>query len=451
MCAFESNTLSQTRAYYWKKVKMNSLNKINGSALKQDIERTADFGAVDCAEGRGRTVLPGTISNGQARSYLIERMTATGLETRIDAVGNISGRWSPPSADDDASPVVAGSHLDSVPEGGIFDGPLGVYAALESVRAIKDSDLSVTQPIEVVCFTGEEGTRFADGVLGSSVAAGNLSIQEALSLSDGNQTLEQALEHIGCKGHGRLDASNWKAWFELHVEQGKRLERKDVPVGIVSSITGTTRCHITFEGESNHAGTTPMTDRQDALTAASEFIVALESTAQNIATNESESAVATVGSLSVAPGATNVVPGSVELSVDIRDVDATVIERLIDTIEQTSNRIEQERNVDTEIERGYDVVPQPMTEQLSQRLRTAAQQCDIEPISLHSGAGHDTMKIAEVTDVGMLFARSRGGYSHSPRERTDWDDCTVATQVLATAIAETAGADLKQCAVDKGR
>ncbi len=419
---------------------MNSQIQISGEVLRADIERTADFGSLDCEDGRGRTALPGTMSNGQARSYLLERMEFIGLEVRVDAVGNICGRWSPPGVDDDAKPVAAGSHLDSVPEGGIFDGPLGVYAALESVRAIKASNLTITRPIEVVCFTGEEGTRFADGVLGSSVAAGNLPVEQALSLSDGDQTLEQALEHIGFKRHGRLDARNWHAWFELHIEQGKRLEHANIPIGVVSSITGTTRCHIRFEGESNHSGTTPMTDRRDALTAASELIIELESTVQDIAANESESAVATVGSISVDPGATNVVPGSAELSVDIRDVDAMIIDRLINTVEQTCKRIERQRGVDTEIQRGYDIPPQPMTDRLSQRLRRSAEKYGVEPMTLHSGAGHDTMQVAEVTDVGMLFARSQGGYSHSPRERTDWDDCTVGTQVLASAIAETAGA-----------
>ena len=421
---------------------MTETLEISGEALRNDIERTAEFGAIDCTEGRGRTALPGTMSNGQARTYLTERMAVAGLEVSIDAVGNISGRWSPDTVDDDTQPVAAGSHLDSVPEGGIFDGPLGVYAALESVRAIKDSDLTVNRPIEVVCFTGEEGTRFSDGALGSSVAAGKLPVDKALSYSDGDQTLEQALDHIGFKGHGRLEASNWHAWFEVHVEQGKRLERADVPLGIVSSITGTTRCHVTFNGESNHSGTTPMTDRHDALTAGSEFILALESAAKDIATTDSESAVATVGSLSVAPGATNVVPGTVELSVDIRDVDAAVIQRLIDTVEQTCDRIETERAVDTEIERGYDIPPTTMIDRLSEQLRRATLKNGIEPFTLHSGAGHDTMQIAEVTDVSMLFARSRGGHSHNPLERTDWEDCTLATRVLATAIAETAGADV---------
>lgn len=420
---------------------MNDSLKVDGDALRRDVERTGNFGSVNCEKGRARTALTGTMPNGQARSYLVERMAAIGLEVRIDAVGNISGRWSPPNVDDDAQPVAAGSHLDSVPEGGIFDGPLGVYAAVESVRAIKSSDLTVTRPIEVVCFTGEEGTRFADGVLGSSVAAGNLSIEQALSLSDGDQTLEEALEHIRFRGHGRLDASNWKAWFELHVEQGKQLEEADIPVGVVSSITGTTRCHITFEGESDHSGTTSMTDRRDALTAASELILTLESAAQDIAVNESNSAVATVGSLSVDPGAVNVVPGSVELSVDIRDVDASIIQRLIDTVERRCARIERERGVAVEIERNYDIPPRHMTDRLSRRLQEAIEQHGIEPFWLHSGAGHDTMQVADATDVGMLFARSRGGHSHNPLEWTDWNDCTVATQVLATAIADTATTD----------
>jgi len=163
---------------------------VDGDRLRQDIERTAEFGAVESDDGRGRTALPADEANGQARDYLVDQLEAAGLDIRIDAVGNIAGRWTPPSADSDAAAVAAGSHLDSVPRGGIFDGPLGVFAALEGVRAIQESTLEPTRPIEVVCFTGEEGTRFADGVLGSTVATGKRSVGEMLTMTDGTVTLE---------------------------------------------------------------------------------------------------------------------------------------------------------------------------------------------------------------------------------------------------------------------
>lgn len=221
---------------------------VDGDRLRQDIERTAEFGAVESDDGRGRTALPADEANGQARDYLVDQLEAAGLDIRIDAVGNIAGRWTPPSADSDAAAVAAGSHLDSVPRGGIFDGPLGVFAALEGVRAIQESTLEPTRPIEVVCFTGEEGTRFADGVLGSTVATGKRSVGEMLTMTDGTVTLETALQNVGYHGTDRIDASEWDTWLELHIEQTTRLRDAGIPLGIVTDITGTARCHVTIEG-----------------------------------------------------------------------------------------------------------------------------------------------------------------------------------------------------------
>lgn len=414
---------------------------IDRDAVKNDIQRTADFGMVDTEDGVARTVLPGSTANGRARTYLVDQMVSAGLDVSVDAVGNISGRWEPPRCDETAEPVAIGSHLDSVPMGGIFDGPLGVYAALEAVRTIKRSDCDIIRPIEVVSFTGEEGTRFANGVLGSSVATGNRSVEDALSLSDGETTLERALTDIGFQGDGRLDASEWNTWLELHVEQSKTLERAGVPVGIVSSITGTTRCRVRIEGEANHAGTTPMNQRSDALAAASELVLTVESDAREVATEGSESAVATVGSLSVDPGTINVVPGVVTLGVDIRDVEIPVIDRMVETVKHTCEKIRRDRNVEVTLDIPYTIRPQPMAERVNQIFQSTIESMDIKPITLHSGAGHDTMQVATVTETGLLFARSRGGYSHSPLEHTDWHDCAVATQVLTDALAELAGAN----------
>ena len=245
--------------------------------LRDDITTNAEFGSIPVEEGVDRTVLTGTEANRQAREYFIERLEQTELEVRIDAVGNIDGRWVPESADPTLPAVASGSHLDSVPEGGIFDGVLGVYGAIKAIRALQETDLDLRRPIEVVCFTEEEGSRFSEGVLGSSVASGQRTVENALALKDTNgATLGEALADIGFRGDGRVDGSEWDSWLELHVEQSERLEDTGASVGIVTSITGTTRCLVEINGEANHAGTTTMGDRTDALAAASELVVDVE-------------------------------------------------------------------------------------------------------------------------------------------------------------------------------
>ena len=447
--------------------------------LRADIEATAEFGAIDTTEGRGRTVLTGTDANREARDFLTERLREAGLDVRVDGVGNVVGRWVPESANPDAPAVGAGSHLDSVPEGGIFDGLLGTYAAFEAVRAIAESDATPRKPIEVVCFTEEEGSRFGNGLLGSSVAAGVQSVDEALALTDSaGTTLETGLEEIGYRGEGRIDASDWDAWLELHIEQGTRLESVGKRVGIVTTVTGITHCIATVVGETDHAGSTPMATRTDALAAASELVLDLERAGRQVAgvvdddardergdagtdgqggagadgrgadADEGENsggtndgtAVATVGKIDARPNVTNVVPGQVELGIDIRDIERGSMEHLVEQVETTLSRLETERGIETSLTRPFDVSPTPMAKRCRAVLDRAAQGSEIEAMALHSGAAHDTMHVARVTDAGMIFAPSQGGYSHSPREWTDWADCAAATRVLAEAIAALAGA-----------
>ncbi|NHN61451.1 MULTISPECIES: Zn-dependent hydrolase [Halorussus] len=414
---------------------------VNRDRLREDIERNAAFGEIETDTGRGRTVLTGTAANRRAREYLVERLDDAGLDVRTDAVGNVAGRWTPKSADPDAAPVAAGSHLDSVPEGGIFDGPLGVYAALEAVRTVQDAGVDPARPVEVVSFTEEEGQRFASGLLGSSVAAGERSVDDALALeSPDGTTLGDALDEIGFRGEGRLDAGAWDAWLELHVEQSERLEAADVPVGVVTAITGITHCEASIRGEADHAGATPMGDRTDALAAASEFVLDVERAATEVVAAGSDTAVGTVGSLDVSPNATNVVPGAVEAGVDIRDVDRDAMEELVRRARRSLARLERERGVETEFRRPFDLHPTPMSERVQGAAKKAAAAAGIETLDLHSGAAHDTMHVAGVTDAGLLFAPSRDGVSHNPREWTDWEDCATATRVLAGALADLAGA-----------
>ncbi|MEM4782274.1 MAG: M20 family metallo-hydrolase [Halalkalicoccus sp.] len=418
---------------------------VDRERLREDIERTAEFGAIESDEGRGRTVPAASEANRRAREYFVGRLEDAGLAVRIDAVGNVVGRWVSESADPDAKPIAAGSHLDSVPEGGIFDGPLGTYAALEAVRTMQEAGSEPERPLAVVCFTEEEGGRFGSGMLGSSVAAGQQSVEEALVLEDEEGTsLERALEDIGFRGEGRVNAAGWEAWLELHVEQSERLETVGVPVGIVTDITGIAHCDVTIAGEANHAGATPMTDRTDALAAASEFVLDVERAAREVVASESETAVGTVGSLSVRPNATNVVPGRVECGVDIRDVHYGSMNELARRARSSLARLERERGVETSLERAFDVEPVAMAERCQMAVREAAEAAGIKTMAMHSGAAHDTMQVARVTDAGMLFAPSRDGISHNPREWTDWDDCATATQVLAGAMARLAGTSLEE-------
>jgi N-carbamoyl-L-amino-acid hydrolase len=409
--------------------------------LRRDVERTGTFGAVD-GEGHARTALTADDANAAAREYLVDRLEAADCSVRVDAVGNVVGQWVPPGADPDAAAVASGSHLDSVVQGGIFDGPLGVYAALEGVRAMQDAvdgGVSFERPLDVVSFTEEEGHRFSDGLLGSSVAVGHTSVAEALALTDADGvSLEDALEDTGFRGEGRLDAAEWNDWLELHVEQGRTLEQAGVPVGIVTSIAGTARCRVDIEGEANHAGTTAMGERADALVAAADVVRAVERVATDVA-GPNGRAVGTVGCLDVDPGAVNVVPGRTMLELDLRDPDADGVERLVDGVEAALERIESERPVTATIERTYDAPPIPMHDGCRSALANAADVLDVEAMPVHSGAGHDTMRVGICTDVGMLFVPSRNGVSHSPREWTDWADCAHGTRVLAGGLATLAG------------
>lgn len=415
--------------------------KIDRERLRTDIEANGEFGDIDADEGRGRTVLTGTEPNQKAREYLVERLKNAGLDVRVDAVGNTVGRWAPDSVNADAAPVATGSHLDSVPEGGIFDGPLGVYAGLEAVRAMQDAALEPQRPVEVVSFTEEEGHEFAGGLLGSSVAVGDRSVESALALeNDEGTTLAAALESMGFRGEGRLDAAEWDAWFELHVEQSERLETADVPAGVVTAITGITQCDVEIRGEADHAGATSMGDRSDALAAASEFVLDVERAANAVVADLSDTAVGTVGALDVSPNATNVVAGGVEMSVDIRDVDYESMNEIVRRVRRGLGRLERERGVETAFDRPFDLEPSRMSERLRRAAHEAGDRADIETMDLHSGAAHDTQRIAGVTDAALLFAPSNDGISHNPKEWTDWPDCAAATRVMAGALADVSGA-----------
>jgi N-carbamoyl-L-amino-acid hydrolase len=413
--------------------------EVDGERLREDLEANGHIGQVDVSEGWGRTVLTGTDADRAARDRFVERLEDAGLEVRVDAVGNVVGRWAPESADPGAAPVAAGSHLDSVPEGGIFDGPLGSYAALEAVRAIQESSVEPERPLEVVSWTEEEGVRFGTGLLGSSVAAGQRSTDEVLALTDEDgHTLGEELERIGYRGEGTVDAASWTAWLEIHVEQGSILESAGVPVGVVTAIAGIANCAVTVEGEANHAGATPMDERRDALAAASEFVLDVERAARDQVDAGNEAAVGTVGRIEVSPNANNVVPGRVDLTTDQRDVDGGVLRELVDGARQSAARIDGERPVTVEFDHYRLTEPSRMSDRCVEAATAAAERAGLESLEMHSAGLHDTANVADVTDTVLLFAPSEDGISHNPHEWTDWADCANATRVLAAALADLA-------------
>lgn len=412
--------------------------EISRDRLREDIEANAAFGAVDADEGRGRTLLTGSDADERARERFVDRLRDAGLDVRVDAVGNIAGRWVPKGCDPDRAPVAFGSHLDSVPRGGIFDGPLGTYAALEGVRAMQEAGIAPDRPIDVVSFTEEEGARFGIGTLGSSVAGGHRDAADALALTDDDGvTLRERLDSIGFHGDGEIDPETWDAWMELHIEQGTRLTDADADVGVVSAVTGITNCEVTIAGEADHAGSTPMYDRTDALTAGAEFVLDVERAAEEVAADR-ESAVATVGQGTIEPNARNIVPGNVRYHLDLRDTDTDTMDRLVDRCRSSLARLERTDGVETDIDRYRTNPPTPMADRCVAAAEGAAAAQGADATCLHSAAVHDTANLAGATDVGLLFAPSVDGASHSPREWTDWDDCAAATAVLAETVRSLA-------------
>lgn len=414
---------------------------VDRERLRRDITETGAFGAIETDEGHGRTVLTGSEADRDAREYLVDALEAAGMDVRVDPVGNVAGRWVPDGADPDARAVALGSHLDSVPRGGIFDGPLGVYGALEAVRAIQASDREPLRPLEVVSFTEEEGGRFGIGTLGSSVAVGDRSVEAALALEDDEgETLADRLSAVGFRGEDRVDPAAWDAWLELHVEQGTRLEAADASVGVVDAITGITNCRVAIEGAADHAGATPMDERTDALVAAGAFVQRVSERAAELA-DTNPAAVATVGEHVVEPNVRNVIPGRVTMELDVRGVSRGTMDELVERIRSALAEIERAYAVQTSIDRFRDDAPTELKKRCITAAEAAADAAGVSDERLHSAAMHDTAKVATVTDAALLFAPSENGISHTPHEWTDWDDCAAASRVLAGTAARLAAVE----------
>ncbi|KAL5731308.1 allantoate deiminase [Ranunculus cassubicifolius] len=422
--------------------------------LKQEaVSRLTELGKVsDADQFLERTFL--SPASGRARSLLSGWMEDAGLRTWVDQMGNVHGRVNGMNPTSEA--LIIGSHLDTVIDAGKFDGSLGIVCAVSALKVLKVNGKlgKLRRPVEVIAFSDEEGVRFQTAFLGSAAIAGTLPAS-ALQISDkSGLTVQDVLRENSFEGTEesllqlKYDKHSVWGYIEVHIEQGPVLESLGLPLGVVKGIAGQTRLKVTVRGSQGHAGTVPMAMRKDPMTASAELIVLLESLCKqpkNFLTYEnqcngfsveslSESLVCTVGEISTWPGASNVIPGQVTFTVDIRAMDDVGREAIIFELSKKIYQVCDRRSVSCVIERKHNAEAVPCDNELSSQLKSASSSAfkkvtgdtpDDVPV-LMSGAGHDTMAMSHISKVGMLFVRCRGGISHSPAEHVLDDDIWVA-------------------------
>lgn len=368
----------------------------------------------------------------EAKHLVMGWMKEAGLDVREDGIGNIFGRL---KGNDDQRVIVSGSHVDSVPNGGNFDGPLGVIAALEVVEAWKSSGYRPAKSFEVAIFSDEEGSRFGTGLTGSHAMVGKLIPEDTARLNDAEgKSFETVMEEYGNSleqvWQAKRDMREIELFVEVHIEQGKRLEQINLPVGIVKGIAGPVWINFTFDGEAGHAGNTPMDDRRDPVVAAGAFVHQLA----DLPRRYSETAVATVGKLNVYPNGINVIAQKVELTVDVRDILLEERKQLVEAIIETARSAGKQFNVNVTYEEMLAVDPLLIDPQLTAGIQESIASFDVKPMELVSGAGHDAMVVGREVPAAMIFVRSKKGISHNPEEWTDLNDCVMAVHVLKDFI-----------------
>lgn len=373
----------------------------------------------------------------QAKQLFIQWMKELQLEVREDAIGNLFGLYK--GTDPELPVVMTGSHLDSVPNGGAFDGPLGCISSLLAVKALQQRGIRPKHGIEVVVFVDEEGARFRNGIFGSRVLMGEVTYDQLTRFKDDNGVeLVDAMRQSGFTPEdvqaATRRAEDIHAFLELHIEQGVKLENAAVDIGVVEGIAGPAWLTATYKGNTDHAGNTPMDARKDTLPAAAELILEVEKFPRQI----NNTAVATVGKLQVFPNGSNVIAGHTEVTVDIRDIHLETRAELIERIHQAAQGIAKCRNLEVVIEQDVEIPPVLVPESIQQVIRDAAETCGLTTMPSISGAGHDAMIMGKYVPSGMVFVPSHKGKSHSPDEWTDLRDCVNGVAVMTEALHKLA-------------
>lgn len=405
--------------------------------IKKNILELATIGRSE--EDRGIYRMAFTDKDMEGKRWLLDRIDEAGLESASDGAANIFGKISPEGANKDRPSILMGSHIDTVPCAGALDGSLGVVVALECLRTIRDSGLELKRPLEMVAFSDEEG-RFG-GMFGSQAFCGLITPdtfhnKDLDGIELGDAMLQQGIDPVRALDAARPRESV-EAYIELHIEQGPVLDSTKTAVGIVENITGLFKWQIRFHGAANHAGTTPMEMRNDAFMGLADFAHELPRILEE---NGSERSRATIGKAEILPGSANTVPGLVEFSLDVRDTDEAVLKDLGLACQKVLAAIARRRGLRYEHESLSCIDPVACDAEIIQSLAEEADRLGLKSMRMPSGAAHDAQILGGLTRMGMLFAPSRGGKSHTPEEWTAWDDIEAAANLSLHTLLRLAKA-----------
>src|SRR4030095_5982807 len=398
---------------------------VNGQRIESRIFELAKFGRDESGHGYRVAYTKGDI---EGRAWFMDLMKKAGLEPTIDAAGNITGKRK--GKNPSLKPIGFGSHIDMVPDGGNYDGTLGSISALEIIEILNENKVVTDHPLEVIIFGNEEG-----GTIGSKAMAGGLTIDGLQQKSQSGLTMAEGIKAIGGNPDNIQSCirkkGDFHAWVELHIEQGGILEKEKIQIGVVEGIVGIVHWEVTVEGFANHAGSTPMNMRQDALLAASKFILTVNEVINSVKGNQ----VGTVGKIAVTPGAYNVIPGKVVLGLEIRDLSSEKIEMLFSEIEKRAATIAKEfKTTISFLRQPNESKPALTNKALQQTINTSAKALGFSTKFMQSGAGHDSQHIASIARAAMIFIPSVGGISHSPKEFSTATDMTNGANVLLQTI-----------------
>jgi beta-ureidopropionase / N-carbamoyl-L-amino-acid hydrolase len=406
--------------------------RINFERLKRDLDTLSNIGR---AEDHGIYRMAFSDADMRARQWLAERIEAAGLSLYQDGAANLGGRlnWR-----DDRPVVMTGSHIDTVPGAGHLDGALGVICGLEALRSLREADLELTHPVELVAFSDEEG-RFG-GLLGSQSLCGLLTPEAILAAEDlAGVRLVDAMSSQGLDAMDALsaqrDPGSIKAFVELHIEQGPVLDRQGIQIGVVDAITGLFKWNVRLLGAANHAGTTPMELRRDAFQGLAEFAGQIDRVLEEHGSPRSRT---TIGRVALQPGAANVVPGVAEFTLEARDTDPMVLDDLADAYRRALSAIARRRDLMFEFEVLSTIDPVQCHDSVISAVQEAASELDLASLRMPSGAVHDTQILAAMAPAGMIFVPSKEGRSHSPAEWTAWKDIEAGANTLLNALARLA-------------
>jgi N-carbamoyl-L-amino-acid hydrolase len=407
--------------------------RINRNRLEGAFNRLGRIG--ETLNG-GLTRLALTGEDKRARDQMVAWMKEAGLRVSVDQMGNIFGERAGQAPEGETlPPVMMGSHVDSVPTGGKYDGQLGVLCALEVIRSLNDAGVRTRHPVTLSIFTNEEGARFQPAMIASGVMAGKIALEDAYNAKDKNGIrLVDELERIGYLGPEPCVPRPIRAYLELHIEQGPLLEEEGRSVGVVEGIVGISWSRLTLSGIQDHAGPTPMKIRHDALVAAADVVRAVRAIPGQVCPEM----VATVGRLEVSPNITNAIPGRVVMSVDLRDPKDEHVTRALGLVDRAVKDASAREGVSYELTHYWRVPPTPFHSEVVDAVERAAKSLGSRYRRILSGAGHDAQYMAAICPAGMIFVPSKNGRSHCEEEFTSWEDIEHGANILLSASLELA-------------